>query len=47
MKLNLALCQMAVTDNKEKNREKASAMIREAAGKGARMVVLPEMWNCP
>lgn len=47
MKLNLALCQMAVTDSKEKNREKASAMIREASGKGARMVVLPEMWNCP
>lgn len=47
MKLNLALCQMAVTDNKEKNREKASAMIREAAVKGAEMVILPEMWNCP
>jgi len=47
MKLNLALCQMAVTDSKEKNREKASAMIREASSKGARMVVLPEMWNCP
>lgn len=47
MNLNIALCQMLVTDNKERNREKASSMIREAAAKGAQMVVLPEMWNCP
>ncbi len=47
MKLQIALCQMKVTDSKEENWKKAGDMAAEAAARGAEMVVLPEMWNCP
>lgn len=47
MSFTIALCQMKVTDSKGKNREKAEEMIRQAADKGAQVIVLPEMWNCP
>lgn len=43
----LGLCQMKVAADKGKNREKAGEMVRRAAGSGARVIVLPEMWNCP
>lgn len=43
----LAVCQMHVKDNKESNIRRASAMLEEAARKGAHMAVLPEMFNCP
>ncbi|MHB8157977.1 MAG: nitrilase-related carbon-nitrogen hydrolase, partial [Desulfocucumaceae bacterium] len=42
-----AVCQMAVGADKEKNLEKARRMIAGAASGGARLVVLPEMFNCP
>jgi len=45
--LSLALCQMTVTDSKEANLRKAEAMVRRAAGAGADMAVLPEMFSCP
>ena len=38
---------MLVGRNKSQNIEKATSMIREAAGKGAQLVVLPECFNCP
>ena len=41
------LCQVPVTDNKEKNIEEAGKMIREAAANGAELIALPEIWNCP
>lgn len=46
-KLRLGICQMAVGENKEKNREKARKMVAEAAERGCQLAVLPEMFNCP
>lgn len=43
----LGICQMQVEDNKKSNLKKAREMIAEAAGRGCRLVVLPEMFNCP
>ncbi|WP_430886391.1 carbon-nitrogen hydrolase family protein [Fusibacter sp. JL216-2] len=45
--MRIALCQMTVVDNKNTNLETASRMIKEASSKGADIVVLPEMFNCP
>jgi len=45
--LSVALCQIAVTDDKRKNLDKAESMIVAAQKKGAQLVVLPEMFNCP
>ncbi|MEL7655012.1 MAG: carbon-nitrogen hydrolase family protein [Bacillota bacterium] len=47
MKFQLALCQMNVVMDKKQNLETAGAMIRKAAEKGAKVVALPEMFNCP
>ena len=43
----IALCQMMGSMDKEESKEKARAMVAEAAEKGAQVAVLPEMWNCP
>jgi predicted amidohydrolase len=43
----LAVCQNKVVEKKAENIRRAEDMIREAAGLGARVVVLPEMFNCP
>mmetsp|Transcript_23346 Transcript_23346/g.39037 ORF Transcript_23346/g.39037 Transcript_23346/m.39037 type:complete len:340 (-) Transcript_23346:302-1321(-) len=43
----VGLCQLHVGTNKAENILGAEAAIREAASKGAKLVVLPEMWNCP
>ncbi len=43
----MALCQMDVVDNKEKNILKAVEMLEKAAAGGAAVAVLPEMFNCP
>jgi predicted amidohydrolase len=43
----IAVCQVKVAENKEKNLQTAREMVKEAAGKGAELVVLPEMFNCP
>lgn len=45
--VKLGLCQMRVTEDKGANLEAAKSMIAKAAEKGARFVVLPEMFNCP
>lgn len=45
--MRVALIQMAVTDNKEKNIETACGKIREAALQGIDIAVLPEMFCCP
>ena len=42
-----AICQMAVTTDKKNNIDKARRMIARAAAGGARLAVLPEMFNCP
>lgn len=46
-KFRVALCQLAVKEQKEENLSRAHEMIVRAAGLGAKMVVLPEMFNCP
>ncbi|RBQ23038.1 Nitrilase [Candidatus Methanobinarius endosymbioticus] len=46
-KLKLALCQMNVVDNKEKNIKKAIEMIENANKEDVDLVILPEMFNCP
>ena len=46
-KINIALCQMNVVDNKEENIGKAIQMIKESKKQGADLAVLPEMFNCP
>ena len=46
-KIRLALCQMNVIDNKEKNLENATSMINESISENADFIILPEMFNCP
>lgn len=45
--LKLALCQMNVIDNKEKNIQKAMEIIEKAKKEDADIAILPEMFNCP
>lgn len=46
-KIKLALCQMKVVDDKDKNIEKAIEMIDKSINENADFIVLPEMFNCP
>ncbi|XP_006849615.2 omega-amidase, chloroplastic isoform X1 [Amborella trichopoda] len=46
-KFKIALCQLSVTADKVRNIAHARKAIEEAAGKGAKLVVLPEIWNSP
>ncbi|TQE01430.1 hypothetical protein C1H46_012910 [Malus baccata] len=43
----IALCQLSVTPDKERNISHARKAIEDAAAKGAQLVVLPEIWNGP
>ena len=45
--VKVALCQLATGTDKAANIAAATAAVRDAAAAGARLVVLPEMWNCP
>lgn len=47
LQVKLALCQIPVTEDKQKNIQTARTAIEDAVDQGARLVVLPEMWNCP
>ncbi|KAL2501178.1 Omega-amidase [Forsythia ovata] len=46
-KFKIALCQLSVTSDKERNIAHAREAIEEAAGKGAQLILLPEIWNSP
>ncbi|KAL7133236.1 hypothetical protein ABFS83_12G127000 [Erythranthe nasuta] len=46
-KFKIALCQLSVTADKERNIARARQVIEEAAGKGAQLILLPEIWNSP
>ncbi|GJY01589.1 omega-amidase, chloroplastic [Tanacetum coccineum] len=43
----IGLCQLSVTADKERNIAHARLAIKEAAEKGAMLVLLPEIWNSP
>lgn len=45
--VTIALCQMKVTADKDENIQTAQRYVEDAAERGAHIVVLPEMWNCP
>ncbi len=47
MSIKIGICQMTVSADKEESLKKAEAMIRKAASNNSRIVVLPEMFNCP
>lgn len=47
MKLTVSAIQMPVTAEKRKNLEYMRRAVRKAANKGARIVLLPEMFCCP
>ncbi|KMZ69356.1 hypothetical protein ZOSMA_216G00270 [Zostera marina] len=46
-KFKIALCQLSVTADKERNIRNARLAIVDAVDKGAKLVVLPEIWNIP
>ncbi|XXG51376.1 hypothetical protein AAC387_Pa02g5164 [Persea americana] len=46
-KFNIALCQLSITSDKERNIPHAREAIEHAAQNGSKLVVLPEIWNCP
>ncbi|AQL09317.1 Omega-amidase chloroplastic [Zea mays] len=46
-KFKVALCQLSVTADKSRNIAHARAAIEKAASDGAKLVVLPEIWNGP
>lgn len=46
-KFKVAVCQLAVTADKSQNIVHAREKIESAADNGAKLIVLPEMWNCP
>lgn len=43
----IGICQMMVIDQKKLNLVNARNMIREASINGSKIVILPEMFNCP
>lgn len=47
MKVNLGIIQLQISENKSDNLKRVEGMILEASRKGAEMIALPEMFNCP
>lgn len=45
--VSLGICQMPVVEEKKENLKKAADYVAAAASRGCRMVILPEMFNCP
>ena len=43
----LALCQMKGSFDKQESMATVTKCVGEAAGNGAQVISLPEMWNCP
>ena len=46
-KIKIASLQMKVLEDKYDNIEKLAEMIADGAARGADIISLPEMWNCP
>ncbi len=47
MSFQLALCQIPGSPDKEVCKATADRAVRQAAEEGARVISLPEMWDCP
>ncbi|KAL7140361.1 hypothetical protein ABFS83_09G115800 [Erythranthe nasuta] len=47
IQFKIGLCQLSVTPEKTINVDNARRSIQFASKRGATLVVLPEMWNCP
>ncbi len=47
MRVKTAVIQLSVGERKDENLDRAEARISDAAKNGARLIVLPEMFNCP
>ncbi|MCL5070402.1 MAG: carbon-nitrogen hydrolase family protein [Actinobacteria bacterium] len=47
MKIQISVCQMSVFHDKKANLVKAKDFIINAAAAGSKIIVLPEMFNCP
>jgi predicted amidohydrolase len=47
VKFQLALCQILSSFEKDESFAKAATYVKAAADAGAKVVCLPEMWNCP
>ena len=45
--LRVALCQFHVTEDKDLNLQTCASYLDQAAARGAKLVVLPEIWNSP
>ncbi len=45
--VSLGICQMPVVEEKKENLKTAAAYVAAAAVRGCRIVILPEMFNCP
>lgn len=45
--IKIALCQMNVVDDKDKNIKKAIKMVKNSKRENADIAILPEMFNCP
>ncbi len=45
MQTKLAIIQMSMTDTLEQNLEKAISMVRDAAAQGAKLILLPELFE--
>ncbi|XP_004501439.1 omega-amidase, chloroplastic [Cicer arietinum] len=46
-KFKIGLCQLSVTSDKDLNIAHARTAIQDAAAKGAKLILLPEIWNSP
>ncbi|NTW05675.1 MAG: carbon-nitrogen hydrolase family protein [Peptococcaceae bacterium] len=46
-RFKVSICQMSVSNEKQKNLSTASDMIKMSAAEGANLVILPEMFICP
>ena len=46
-KFKIGLCQLKTISDKKKNLERAAQLVKEAASKGADVIMLPEIFNTP
>lgn len=46
-KFKIGLCQLKTISDKKKNLVRAAQLVKEAASKGADIIMLPEIFNTP